>query len=431
MFMAQPFGFNAEVATCLAQLCTNDQCLPQGAPTSPAISNIITRELDRRVKAECRRSKCDYTRYADDLCISSNMKDVPDSLAVEQGGVWVAGPGILAAVTASGFEINPDKTKVKFQRDRQMVTGLVVNRHVALPRAWRRQLRVILHLRKKHGDVRAMSIVKTWARNGIRRKAPKSVDPLISGKAGFAAFVERDRYPSYTRSIFYGYPGSRHLIPKPYRAYPFRVLTEGVTDVAHLAAAFRHFSSRGLFTHLAPTFPKLKFASSSSALLGELSRIAKSVSTELTIGVLDFDEPELIRQKNLEPGEFIHLGGSTYVLCLGRPSWVDGAFCVEDLYRWEQAGAFHDERRLFKMAEFGDDGYTEDRLYLHDGKKKDAIYVTDHVVRVHDKAPSLLSKQKFSQLITAEVEPFAEMDFDGFGATFAGFGRIIEHYLAG
>lgn len=429
MFMSAPFSFNEEVSTCLAQLCTHDQELPQGAPTSPAISNIICRELDRRVKELCRRERCTYTRYADDLCISSNIRDVPTSLAHLKEDVWVAGPDLTRVVEECGFSINPEKTRLKTRRDQQMVTGLVVNQHVATPRAWRRQLRVMLHLRQKYGEEKAMTIAKTWSWHGIRRKNQKTIDQVIRGKAAYAAQVEQDRGFSFTRSIFYAYPRSQDLIPRPYRGHRFRVLTEGVTDIDHLTAAYRRLSAEGRFDYLAPHFPEMNLKGS-KALLHELDLIARSVPDELTIGVIDGDEPEVLRQQKIEPGEFKYIGGATYLLCLGRPSWVTGAFCIEDLYRWEQASAFFDERRLFKWTEFGEDGITGDGLYRFLGNRSSAEYVTQGVERVSDGFSALLSKHRFAQLIVARKAPFEDMDFSGFVATFDGFRRIVEHHLS-
>jgi RNA-directed DNA polymerase len=430
MFMAAPFGFNAEVATCLAQICTNEQCLPQGAPTSPVISNIICLSLDRRIKDICRLAKCDYTRYADDLCISSNLKEIPVGLSIEKDGVWSVGKQIEKAIEESGFEVNHKKTKLKFQRDRQMVTGLVVNRHVSMPRVWRRQLRVMLHLRKKHGDKHAMSIVKTWSRGGVRRKGQQSIDGLISGKAGFAAHLEKKRSPSFILSLYLGYPGSRHLIPKPYKAYRFRILTEGITDQAHLSAAMKHFVSRGAFD-LAPSFPKMYVGNGSSALLGELRRISNSISDELTIGIVDYDELDVMRREQLEPGLFNWLGGSTYVMCIARPNNVVGRFCIEDLYQWSEASAYTSEgRRLFKAMEFDENGQHRDGAYRLEGKCGDSLYITAKVVRIDDNQSCLLSKNTFSQMITAQADPFNAMNFDGFRPTFEIFNQIIEDYLA-
>jgi RNA-directed DNA polymerase len=83
MFMAFPFEYPPEVATLLAQLCCYRNQLPQGAPTSPIVSNFICRRLDVQLARIARDERCYYTRYADDICLSTNRKTFP--------GAWQLG----------------------------------------------------------------------------------------------------------------------------------------------------------------------------------------------------------------------------------------------------------------------------------------------------------------------------------------------------
>lgn len=430
MFMAAPFAFEEQLATCLAQICCHDNFIPQGAPTSPAISNIICLSLDRILKKICREQRCSYSRYADDICISSNLGSVPFGLAYEHEGVWSVGDLVRNAITECGFEVNEKKTRLKFQRDQQLVTGLVVNKNVAMPRKWRRQLRVILHLRKKHGDKRAMSIVKTWSRNIVRRSAGESIDPIISGKAGFAFHLERND-PRFIRSLFNCYPSARALIPKPYRAFPFRLLSEGKTDVLHLAAAQKHFQARGMFQDLSPKFPPMGHGNGSGWLLKELGAIAKSISNELTIGLLDCDEPKLMEKLGIQPGDFKQIGQSTYVMCLAAPSGVEEPFCIEDLYDWSEASRWTpNQRRLFRASEFDEEGLDATKGLKLEGSASSALYVTTKVIRLQDGHSCLLQKHDFAQMISAKLAPFDEMNFDGFAPTFRSFYRLLEQYYA-
>jgi hypothetical protein len=117
------------------------RCLPQGAPTSPAITNALCLRLDRRLAGLAKRYGWRYTRYADDLTFS---------LPAEHKGPPKVGAmiGCVTRIVASeGFEIKPEKTRVHRSGGRQSVTGLVVNGD-APPRATRklrRQLRSAIH----------------------------------------------------------------------------------------------------------------------------------------------------------------------------------------------------------------------------------------------------------------------------------------------
>jgi hypothetical protein len=205
-------------------------------------------------------------------------------------------------------------------------------------------------------------------------------------------------------------------------------LTEGITDIDHLRAAHRRLSADGRYDYLAPSYPELTIKGS-VALVHELDLIARSAPDELTIGVVDADEPEQLRKWKLEPGEFRHWGGAAYLMCLDRPSWADEAFCIEDLYLWSEASAFVDGRRLFKSSEFGEDGRTADGVYRLGGNRSSAIYVTQRVIRIDDGFSALLTKQHFAELVLARQPPFGEMNFLGFSGTFEIFRRILEHHL--
>jgi len=173
MFVAH--GWSDDSAAILTSICTHEGTLPQGGPTSPAISNLVCRKLDTRLAAlaeACgptampdgrgqgtfRREPGPggaYTRYADDLTFSfpswgnrrSGNGPGSDSapLAVSRAALHV----IVEAIREEGFRIQWKK-KVRVQRahQRQTVTGLVVNQQVNLPRATRRRIRAMRHRRR-------------------------------------------------------------------------------------------------------------------------------------------------------------------------------------------------------------------------------------------------------------------------------------------
>ena len=133
-------GWNNEAAAKLTELCTWENGLPQGAPTSPAISNIILYELDKKLFSMAQGFKAKYTRYADDLTFSLK-EDKPE---IVRSIIKLT----QLAVEKEGFRINFKKGKINILRkhQHQKVCGITVNNpKPTLSRKERRKLRAIKH----------------------------------------------------------------------------------------------------------------------------------------------------------------------------------------------------------------------------------------------------------------------------------------------
>ena len=121
---------------------TDRRVLPQGACSSPAISNLVSRRLDSRLDGITRRLGWRYTRYADDLTLSTNS--APDKVAYLMAK-------LRHIVEEEGFAINESKTRVQRPNARQTVTGLVVNDKITIDRRIVRRMRAILHRAQSEG----------------------------------------------------------------------------------------------------------------------------------------------------------------------------------------------------------------------------------------------------------------------------------------
>lgn len=108
-------GYTNYVSYILSRLCTYNDYLPQGAPTSPIISNIICFKLDKRLSGLAKKFNANYTRYADDITFSSNVS------------ILKMLPIVKMILNEEGFEINEKKTRMLYKHQRQEVTGLIVN----------------------------------------------------------------------------------------------------------------------------------------------------------------------------------------------------------------------------------------------------------------------------------------------------------------
>ncbi len=123
----------------LSMLCYYREGLPQGAPSSPAISNLILRPFDDAASEFCRRRGVAYTRYCDDMTFSGSF-DARELLAF-----------VEPELKKRGFFLNPAKTRCIRAGQRQSVTGLVVNERPNVPLDYRRRLRQELYYCQKFG----------------------------------------------------------------------------------------------------------------------------------------------------------------------------------------------------------------------------------------------------------------------------------------
>ncbi len=145
------YHIGREAAHVLAQICcTAEGVLPQGAPTSPMISNIICRSMDNELMQLAKMLRCRYTRYADDLSFSTDMRYFPSDLFCT-GEEPCLGNRLVALIEKHGFRINP--TKVRYLRPimRQDVTGLTVNEFPNIRRDFLRSIQGALYAWEKHG----------------------------------------------------------------------------------------------------------------------------------------------------------------------------------------------------------------------------------------------------------------------------------------
>lgn len=125
----------------IAELVTINDCLPQGAPTSPCISNIVCIELDKKLTNTVQKFQARYTRYADDITFSSKTNKQLDKII----------PKAHSFILRQGFDINYKKLQIMRRGGRQMVTGLVVNDDINVPRTYARNLRAMINNRKATG----------------------------------------------------------------------------------------------------------------------------------------------------------------------------------------------------------------------------------------------------------------------------------------
>jgi RNA-directed DNA polymerase len=137
----EAIGWGTEAADLLTRLCTYQDALPQGAPTSPKLSNLLNQHLDARLSRLAEALNASYTRYADDITYSLEN--------VTAGAIRHLVHFTAIVAREEGYQVHQrEKLYVRRRKDRQVVTGLVVNERIGLPREIRRWLRAVEHHQK-------------------------------------------------------------------------------------------------------------------------------------------------------------------------------------------------------------------------------------------------------------------------------------------
>ncbi len=188
----QSFGYSGYIASLLAMICTycermplevkgetkyiktSDRILPQGSPASPMITNILCRNMDKRIQGLCKKLGLTYTRYADDMSFSYTG----DAEAFAIGSFL----GSLEKIIESeGFHMNKEKTHVLRKSNRQYITGIVINNaEIGVPKKWVKILKASIHNAKKLRD--------------SGQDVPEKTVHEISGKIAWLRSVNEKRY---------------------------------------------------------------------------------------------------------------------------------------------------------------------------------------------------------------------------------------------
>lgn len=171
-----PFDLKDEkenIAFVIANICVYQNSLPQGAPTSPLLSNIVTQKLDRKLSKYALSRKVKYSRYVDDLTFSSNKNLFDDQFLKDVENI----------IAEENFQINDKKTRINTDMERQLVTGLLVNEKINIKREYLQKVRAMLNNWEKGG--------LEFAKRKFRRHQPahKKDYDFISVVNGHVSFI--------------------------------------------------------------------------------------------------------------------------------------------------------------------------------------------------------------------------------------------------
>jgi len=204
LFKSAPFNFNNSVATILAQICCFDNALPQGAPTSPILSNMIAWKLDTQLQNLAKMTNGTYTRYADDISFSftTTRSRLPEEIVIVREGEASPGHALTHIIEENGFFINYDKVRLCSRLFRMEVTGLTVNEFPNVRRKYVRQLSSMLHAWRKHGyELAEKEFNEKYDSRYRASDRPKSFLYVLKGKLAFLKSVKTERDPLYIKLV--------------------------------------------------------------------------------------------------------------------------------------------------------------------------------------------------------------------------------------
>ena len=221
------FKLPYDVSVILAQLTCYQGRLPQGAPSSPIMTNLICQAMDIYLLRVAKEYKLDYSRYADDLTFSTN-----DRHFVENQEKFLA--EATAAIKRAGFSINEKKTRLQFRDSRQEVTGLIVNKKLNVNHAYVRKTRAMAHQLYSTGEYLIDGVPGTIKQLEGRFSFIDHLDHynniLDPQEIKHDSFHLNGRERQYQAFIFYKYLYA-HTVPV--------IVTEGKTDIRYIKAALK------------------------------------------------------------------------------------------------------------------------------------------------------------------------------------------------
>jgi len=207
----KPFNFTQKNAVKVANICTTnleieiidehgnkrivlEQVLPQGAPTSPVLTNIICQRLDRKMTGLAKRFGLNYSRYADDITFSSNHYVYSNKGNFKKE--------LKRIIENERFKINDKKTRLLSRKQRQEVTGVTVNTKVNVTRKYTKQIRTIIHNWEKSGYDSAYTIFmdKYGIINTNSGHIPK-LENVVEGKLRYMGMVKGFNDSTYLKLL--------------------------------------------------------------------------------------------------------------------------------------------------------------------------------------------------------------------------------------
>lgn len=454
MLKAEPFRLGERVAREIANLCCCGNVLPQGAPTSPIISNFICWKLDNQLYKLAKSCRCTYSRYADDITFSTNMKELPFEIGTIIEGRLKLSDALLNIIRENSFKINAEKIYYACRNRHQEVTGVTVNSDRAnVRRTYVRQVRAMLHACEQFGlNAAAKEHYEKYRTDRKPADPVKSFLNELRGKIGYIGFIKEYRaedgnfygstvYDNLKKRLKKIYPEANLSATRLYLSESERpvVLGEGFTDWQYMKKALDRFQTAGEYKDLDLRFREYEdYEGVGWSRLLYFCKFNIESFPHKVICVFDCDEDRILTEAKDSSKPFKYWGNNVYSIILPRPAGRPDRFCIEQYFKDDEIMvADKNGHRLFLSSEF--DKNTGKHLSIPDVhyakkspsgsfnylKKPFTLVLPDSVWNSGGKNIAL-PKRDFANYIYTDKPGYDKFNFDNFKLLFDVVRKVME-----
>lgn len=447
LFMGVPYKLNPTVATVIAQICCFSNQLPQGAPTSPIVTNMICAKMDSQLIQLAKSNRCDYTRYADDITFSTNLREIPSDLAILNNlGQLEIGTELNNIIEQNGFKINTQKTRLAKKNLRQEVTGITINKFPNVRRKYIRQLRAMLHAWEKYGYDAAQE--EFYNNYDKKHRSPFKQNPLfkqiVKGKLEFLGMVRGKTDRIYLNLCNQLKGLAPELVKLPIEQtvgidttsrIMLHVKTEGKTDWKHMKCAEERLIALGYSFGCAINFEEFEDDRGDKELAKICITQSRTPNDKPMIFVFDRDNlQDKDIKKVVDPLiNYKPCGNNVYSMAIPIPTHrrdtpnisIEFYYKDEELQRQDKDG-----RKLFLSNEFQHSGMHKTlQVFCHDInriKNTNISIIDSRVIDIKTNDDVALTKNNFVEYIRNQQDGFNDFDFTEFTNIFRIFSQIAK-----
>ncbi len=411
----------------ITKISTYKGYLPQGSPSSPIISNLICRKLDHHLAELAKKNHCSYTRYADDITFSTNKKKFPKAIIIETHGGYFAGDAITAIIeNKHGFEINHSKTRLVGSNQRQVVTGLTVNKKPNIAKGYIKHVRAIIHHWEQTDEETAtdkyyLRSIKNYPSHNKKYRTPLKL--VIRGMLEFIGYIKGYQSKAYINLSKRLSLLDSSYIPKK-RPFKIDVYCEGKTDYIYLKSAQKYFEDKGEYKNIEIIFPpNVNKTCGDTSLLSFIEKHSERTQSSLIVGIFDNDTKTASKLKPNNSYQVKDWGNNVFSILL-KGSGDRERVCIEDLFKEDLLVFKVNGKRFYRPSEF------DKKTKIHNSEslicsRLNSVIIDDEVFDVSTRKNVALSKAEFACLLESNTHPYGEVGFEGFRQVFSAFEHIL------